>query len=602
MRRSVPACRTKIGPAAATKLWRKLGGLVVFAILLNLLSFISSESARSQESLAETTHRIVEAKLLAPGVGWVSLMRNFDCGPGGVGPSCPPMRLYWTDDDGRYWSNITPREMSTRNIGQVFFLDSSHGWMMSSDALGDQANAPFFLFSSQNGGKTWRSLVLRRPMFNLMDDYTFPVDLCFSDSRHGWMLWRWAMMNSRKNYLLATTDGGRTWRRLADPPIGDSLQFVSPRDGWMLGTSQKDIGIPIPENDALWATRDAGNHWKEISIPLPRSLRNRDLYFDAVKFEDFRDGVLLGGKLETDGQDQQSSFVWITRDGGETWTFSKAPGSAAHVSLTGRHTILSFRDTTSHEIKIQKGGRTLTLDLPLDLPPLSTFGFPDFINDADAWMNAQGSLLSSTNGGKSFRAILPSSNEPDWPPPPEIVAVNGISLPLPGVADSTLPFVNEGKPAEIRGTGFLGDNSVVFGPTRLHAPSDSGENLSFTVPDKLPLGNYSMLVENTHGKSLTVSVLLCSQTSPQIFEVRTGFVTVSEQTAAHPGQRITVSGCGFEKESVVWFGPQAIAASTTEVDGRTLFFDVPASLPEGTYEVYVANAGGKSNTSSIVIE
>jgi photosystem II stability/assembly factor-like uncharacterized protein len=73
-----------------------------------------------------------------------------------------------------------------------------------------------------------------------LEDGFFPGDVFFSDPRHGWFLWSWPTA------LLATKDGGRMWKRLSDPPGEGPMNFVSARDGLMIGGSQ------------LWANHDGG--------------------------------------------------------------------------------------------------------------------------------------------------------------------------------------------------------------------------------------------------------------------------------------------------------------------------------------------------------
>jgi photosystem II stability/assembly factor-like uncharacterized protein len=381
-------------------------------VSLALVAVLSDGFARFRNIPVEALPRVVSAKLIAPGVGWVALMHDATCAPGNVFSPCPPMRLYWTDDNGQHWRNITPPDMPTRNIRQVFFLDRSHGWVASTDALGEETNAPFYLFSTEDAGKTWRTLILRRPMFKLMDDYTFPEELFFSDSQHGWMLWRWGMMNTRLSFLLVTIDGGRTWERLPDPPLGRSLEFTSPRDGWMIGTSQKDRGIPTPEDDAIWTTRDGGQHWQEISLPQSADLEGKEIYFSALKFRDRRNGLILGGTLLP--ADEKLSFFWATHDEGKTWRFSKLPEQAETTSILGTRLVRIVRDPVTDRPRIFKDNLMIAPDIPYSLPTGTWFVSLDFVDHSNAWLNVYFALLSTTDGGKSFHSILPSTHDPEW--------------------------------------------------------------------------------------------------------------------------------------------------------------------------------------------
>lgn len=375
-------------------------------LILAFSTMYSDQSAGGQNIRTDTAQRIVSAKLVSPGVGWAAIMRDAMCAPGNVFPPCPPMRLYWTDDNGQHWRNITPPDMPTRNIRQVFFLDRLHGWVLSTDALSEETNAPFYLFSTEDAGKTWRTLVLRRPMFDLMDDYTFPTELFFADSQHGWILWGWGIMNSRQSFLLSTADGGRTWSRLPDPPYAASLQFTTPRDGWMIGESQHDRGIPMVNNDAIWTTRDGGQHWQEISLPQLAGMKNEAITIDDMKFKNRREGAIVEGNQFSG--DEQFTLVWVTHDSGRTWEFSKLQGTAEHTSILGAQVVRLLRDPTTDEVTIRTSNRTITPDISYGLPSHVWFVSLDFIDHVNAWLNVYSALLATTDGGKSFHPILPS--------------------------------------------------------------------------------------------------------------------------------------------------------------------------------------------------
>src|SRR4029077_143466 len=201
--------------------------LIAILLLLPLKPATDSASTSSQTSLTSDLScygYLRREHLIAPGKGWIIVEQHASIPV--EGESCSDQRLHWTDDNGRTWRDITPPHMPTHSIGQVFFLNASYGWLLSSDALSEETNAKFYLFSTADAGKNWRTLLLTRPMFDMYDDYTFPGQILFSDPTHGWMMWHWGLMNSSLNYLLATTDGGRTWKRLPEPPGPGPFQFL----------------------------------------------------------------------------------------------------------------------------------------------------------------------------------------------------------------------------------------------------------------------------------------------------------------------------------------------------------------------------------------
>jgi len=586
--------------------WRKVGPLVERIILrrylwltIVVLCLLAPHTAARAQNGDRAVHPVVSSKLVSRDTGWVVLMRNFDCSPGMVVSPCSPKRLYWTEDNGKHWRNITPSRMPTRNIQQVFFVDSLHGWMLSSDALGDEANASFFLFSTKNGGKSWRTLVLHRPTFQMMDDYTFPSDLFFLDSKRGWMVWGWGMMHSRKSYLLATKDGGRTWKRLPDPPVGTSVQFTSPLDGWMVATSGKDRGVPTPEDDGVWRTSDGGQHWCEIDFPLPTS-RSESLDFTVLKFSNRDEGVLLGETLSDNDDGERTSYVWATHDGGRTWHLSmQQPPLADDVSIVNSEIILSSR---SPDFTIRANGQLIRPSLPTDLRQRARLGPLDFADHTNAWLTAYPALLATTDGGISFDVILPSSGEPEWEPQPEIVAVNGI--PQVGFSREQigLPSSAAGRPIVIHGRGFLPENTVLLGAHKLQTQATDSSTLSFTVPADLTTRPYTLRVQNAEGKSDPVQVFICAAGPPEILEVHSGMITSSGDTAIRHGWPLELRGCGFRNNSQVWFGTIAADGRLSEIDDMILHVDVPTSLSSATYQVYMTNANGKSMPVPVVVQ
>ena len=58
--------------------------------------------------------------LVAPGVGWA--LQNQSTG------QAKDDHLFWTNDDGADWRDITPQDRASRQIAGVFFLDASRGW------------------------------------------------------------------------------------------------------------------------------------------------------------------------------------------------------------------------------------------------------------------------------------------------------------------------------------------------------------------------------------------------------------------------------------------------------------------------------------------
>jgi len=107
--------------------------------------------------------------------------------------------LLASDDGGQHWSAPRPLPPSVTG-GGVEGLDSGHWWLTTRDGR---------LFSSADEGGTWTAAG------TLPKGMTFG-SLAFSSPTVGWTTASYLRPNTG-NALLATTDGGRTWRSVTPP-------------------------------------------------------------------------------------------------------------------------------------------------------------------------------------------------------------------------------------------------------------------------------------------------------------------------------------------------------------------------------------------------
>jgi photosystem II stability/assembly factor-like uncharacterized protein len=116
------------------------------------------------------------------------------------------------------------------------FVDSSHGYLATSDGL----------LASRDGGLEWTRL-------RLPPTQIFQVD--FVDDANGWVVGPDEVFN--------TTNAGRTWRPVEEPAEGPiaTLRFFDPRHGVAAVCTQGGI--------ALLATANGGESWKQLAVPLP---------------------------------------------------------------------------------------------------------------------------------------------------------------------------------------------------------------------------------------------------------------------------------------------------------------------------------------------
>jgi photosystem II stability/assembly factor-like uncharacterized protein len=597
---------------------------MAFFVVLVLSLASSPRAAYSQTIEAPSSDcyaSLSKAKLVASDSGWAIV--NQPIPHVTENPSnredCVSEHLYWTDNDGRTWREITPHHMPTKNLGIVYFLDRTHGWTISSDADREGSNAPFFVLSTRDGGNHWQAFPIQRAAVRWTTDLS-PTAIFFADAKHGWISWHWAMMNSRLSALTATSDGGRTWKTLPDPPGPGPMQFTSALNGWMVGASAGQVGIPITEDNQLWATHDGGEHWDAISVPQPAD-SPEEFRFRALKFNAAGDGVLVGEIPLTTRAAR--FFACVTHDGGKFWqSFHFDEDEAqADPSLVNTRVVWSIFRWPTEPTTIRTGDTEIAPAVPDTLSLQGRLGDVDFIDDSHAWATFTNGrsgpftvqllfeLLSTADAGKTFRTITPPAGTHYPVLPPELFSLNGSIVNFPpqralALRPPPIPTAGRGLfrfrppvggPMIITGTGFRRENTVWLGSHAIPVASNDGENLKFLVPPDVTPGTYEVYVENINGKTNETEVSIRAAQHLRISNIQNG-------EPIHPGQQIILSGSGFLLENTVWFGTQSVPAKLIISGGPMLMVYVPASIPSGHCEIHVSNDTGNSDIVSVIIE
>jgi photosystem II stability/assembly factor-like uncharacterized protein len=211
-------------------------------------------------------------------------------------------RLYWTDDRGSNWQDITPAPVQV-----AYFLPSGEAWALSNT---DTENLS--LFHSNSWGKTWDSTILSLPLESFS-----PLQLSFTSPSSGWIvLQKQTSQAFDIGMLLKTADGGVTWTS-SDVPTAAPIQFVSSTEGWLVD----------PHSGALYRTLDGGLTWQQ------RRSETGDPTLTSLP----KDSTLSGSQTSTLGwsatstnncQGEKSSpgftctvenVLWQSLDGGNTW-------------------------------------------------------------------------------------------------------------------------------------------------------------------------------------------------------------------------------------------------------------------------------------------
>ncbi len=375
--------------------------LVVLTSLTILLTGTAGSAQTAAERIAvgpiasvPSLGQVQAMKLLAPGVGWV-LQQN---------------RLYLTRNNGQDWVDITPYT-STQRIKNVFFLNSSSGWVIALDPHPAGRSGPALkIASTSDAGRNWTFTLIDTPGTTDLQNFASIRSMFFLDSKHGWIILR---LQSSSNFslgvLLSTDDGGLTWKERPSPPVAGSIRFLTSEEGWL---------AEGPSADALWSTSDGGTSWERKTVSVPIDCGGCRVEYSLPTFEDRKNGFL---SLIVHAADHPYSITYSTHDAGKSWQAADLLeyDSPEAQSSVGSHMVRAF----------SSNDRTLIVQYDKDsvrttIPQTLSSGSPVWVEFADSqngWIvwstkscldpsspcSQQQELLSTTDGGITLTIITP---------------------------------------------------------------------------------------------------------------------------------------------------------------------------------------------------
>jgi photosystem II stability/assembly factor-like uncharacterized protein len=250
-------------------------------------------------------------KLLTPTTGWVSRFNH----------------LYWTTDSGSNWADINPIPPGVIRAGValqgVFFLNTHEGWatvylpgkpVSLVPQPGHPQNTLYDVAHTVNSGKTWSFTAFTYPKLSYDEEEAIGGldDMFFLDHLHGWLdVAMTGSSNFAPGVLLATSDGGRNWKRIKGPGTIGALFFTSIQDGWLAGG---------PGGEHLYVTRDGCKSWQEVNLAPPAEagpVAFRVLEGPPIFSSDVR-GFVAASYAGHEGEGSKL-IVFSTGDGGARW-------------------------------------------------------------------------------------------------------------------------------------------------------------------------------------------------------------------------------------------------------------------------------------------
>jgi photosystem II stability/assembly factor-like uncharacterized protein len=176
------------------------------------------------------------------------------------------------------------RRVTSGWVAGVDFVSANRGFVTTQEGA---------LLETRNAGRTWVPLPRIRHL----------VDVDFTSARRGYAI-------TANGTLLVTSDAGNSWRRIRRFAVSryglPTVSFVDAVHGWALSSG-----------DVMYRTRDSGRTWRRLSGPC----RVGDHLIGPSFVNEETGYVVCGGQP---GAGSQPKALWVTRDGGDTWTLRSA--------------------------------------------------------------------------------------------------------------------------------------------------------------------------------------------------------------------------------------------------------------------------------------
>ncbi len=161
---------------------------------------------------------------------------------------------------------------------------------------------------------------------------------------------------------------------------------------------------------ALLITHDGGESWQREALPygfgeaLPDDCKQKDVDYTALEFFGSHHGVLTARWSCGRGQ-TAVTIVYVTRDGGRSWEVAdkRSDGTVSAV-LSSTIWIEARGDKL---LKTVDGGANWT-DVTEDWSPILSAGPSlSFLDSIHGWALVQGRLLSTIDGGRTWKLLQP---------------------------------------------------------------------------------------------------------------------------------------------------------------------------------------------------
>lgn len=319
--------------------------------------------------------------------------------------------VFRTVDGGSNWSDVTPGEPRPQpgdpaKVAVGTFLDGRNGWVAYYPDTVEPLQFGLRVWSTSDAGASWTA---SQPLdLEFLGTTDYPPLIGFADTENGWLMARHGPAGMQKYpvYLLLTADGGLSWEPTITPAEGglqscrkSGVAFADSMVGW---ATVADCPVTAPE---LAMTSDGGRTWQSMPLPAPN---NRPALFDSEICQAHSPQLIspdFGALAVTCQTGLKLNLIYITRDGGVTWSSFLYPGAQLEQ-------LLLLNQRTAYGIGGQKiyqsldGGQNWTW-----VKTVQWDGQFSFVSDLVGWAVARTgealALVNTSNGGLTWGLLKP---------------------------------------------------------------------------------------------------------------------------------------------------------------------------------------------------
>lgn len=242
----------------------------------------------------------------------------------GLDVAFPDVRTGWlitdaggvlrTTDGGSGWHVV---DVSKLQLKAIAATDATHAWVVGAAGAELGEAGRLSLQRTSDGGQTWTRSRFGDAML---------ADVAFADARHGVLV--------ALDRIWTTRDGGRSWkmRRRVNMSVLTSAFAGDARHAWVAGWGTQD-GTPF-----VLATVNGGATWRRLGIDVPASSPG-SLQVGQI--------VAAGEGTATAGTSPGQTSLWLTcgagvlasADAGKTWELqqTRAGAPTAIAAADGKH-------------------------------------------------------------------------------------------------------------------------------------------------------------------------------------------------------------------------------------------------------------------------